>query len=94
VWVDILQDRGIYFLGCLTEMAAIRPRPGAGAGAAAGGTNWAHVGGGAAAGFLLPNLLGFGGGGAAATPVGELVSILPLVLLGGGALYAFSIFKK
>jgi hypothetical protein len=57
---------------------------------------------GAAAGFLLPGLLGggglFGGGGVNATPAGssvqDIMSLLPLLLLGGGALYAVSVFKK
>ena len=89
VKVDILLKEEDLFPMPSTEMAGVRPRPGTG-----GGTNWGHVGAGAAAGFLLPGFLGFGGGGAAATPVGELVSLLPLVLLGGGALYAFSILRK
>ena len=70
----------------LGEMPSIKPP--------AKKVSWSNVGAGAAAGFLLPSFLGIGGGGAAATPVGELISYLPLVLLGGGALYAYSVLKK
>jgi hypothetical protein len=54
--------------------------------------NWSHVGAGAAAGFVLPNLFGFGGGGA--SPVGQVMSLLPLLIIGGGGLYAYSVLKK
>jgi len=47
---------------------------------------------GAAAGFFLPSFLG-GGGGANATPLGALVSYLPILALGGGALYALKMLK-
>ena len=52
---------------------------------------------GAAAGFFLPSLLGgggLGGGGANATPFGSTISMLPYLLLGGGALYAVSVLKR
>jgi hypothetical protein len=66
-----------------TEMGAVKPR-----------TNWGNVGAGAAAGFFLPSFLGMGSGGAASTPMGGIVSMLPLILLAGGGLYAFQMLKK
>jgi hypothetical protein len=67
-------------------MAGLKPKP---------KTNWGNVGAGAAAGFLLPNVFGmFGGGGGGGGGVGEVISLLPILLLGGGALYAVSVFKK
>ena len=57
---------------------------------------------GAAAGFFLPSLLGggsiLGSGGANATPAGSAISstisLLPYLLLAGGALYAVQVLKK
>lgn len=57
-------------------------------------TNWGNVGAGAAAGLVLPNVLGLFGGGGGSGGVGEVISLLPLLLLGGGALYAFQVFKQ
>jgi len=51
------------------------------------------VAGGAAAGFLLPSLFG-GAGGANDTPLGQVVGVLPLLLIGGGALYAVQMLKR
>jgi hypothetical protein len=48
---------------------------------------------GAAAGFILPSFFG-GGGGANATPLGALISYLPILALGGGALYAVKVLKE
>jgi hypothetical protein len=44
---------------------------------------------GALGGFFVPNMLGFGGGGAAATPAGGTLSILPWVLVAGGAFFVY-----
>ena len=53
------------------------------------------MGAGAAAGFFLPSFLGFGGGGGgASSPIGEVMSLLPLLLIAGGGLYAYSVLKK
>ena len=80
-------------------MAPIRPKlPGGGTKGGAGGFNYGSLGAGAAAGFLLPNLFGGlfggGGGGGGGGGVGEVISLLPLLLLGGGALYAVQVFKQ
>ena len=56
---------------------------------------------GAGALFVLPSLFsglfgggggggGYGGGGG----VGDIIQLLPLMMIGGGALYAYSVFKK
>jgi len=66
-------------------MAALKPKP---------KTNWGNVGAGAAAGFFLPGLFGMSSGGAASTPIGGIVSLLPILLLAGGALYAVQFIKK
>jgi hypothetical protein len=52
--------------------------------------------------MFLPNLLsgffggggGGGGGGGTAGAIGDIIQLLPLVILGGGALYAVQVFKK
>jgi len=49
--------------------------------------------GGAAAGFFLPSLFGRAGG-ANDTPLGQVVGLLPLLLIGGGALYAVQMLKR
>lgn len=57
---------------------------------------------GAGALLLLPNLFtglfggGYsgGGGGSTAGAIGDIIQLLPLVILGGGALYAVQVFKK
>jgi len=86
-------------------MAPIKPpttkKPG---GSGTSGSNYGGYGGfggGAAAGFLgatfLPNIVGglFGGGGSgSAGGVSEVISLLPLMLIGGGALYAYQTLKK
>jgi hypothetical protein len=55
---------------------------------------------GAGAGLLLPSLLGGGGGGGGQAPqnpisaISSLISMLPILLLGGGALAVIQMFKK
>jgi hypothetical protein len=56
---------------------------------------------GAGALLLLPNLFSGlfgggqgGGGGSTAGAIGDIIQLLPLVILGGGALYAIQVFKK
>ena len=49
--------------------------------------------GGAAAGFFLPSLFG-GKGGANDTPLGQIAGLLPVLMLGGGALYAIQMLKN
>ena len=48
------------------------------------------------AGFLLPSFLPgmFGGGKGPIGAIGDVIQLLPILLLGGGALYAVSVFKK
>jgi len=53
------------------------------------------AGAGALAGFFLPTVFGMsGGGGSASTPLGELVSLLPLLLVGGAAVYVLQVLRK
>jgi hypothetical protein len=69
-------------------MAGVKPKP---------KTNWGNVGVGAAAGLALPSVFGLfggGGGGGGGGGVGDVISLLPLLLLGGGALYAIQVFKQ
>ena len=79
-------------------MAPVKPSGGGKRGMLGGG-----FGKGAAAGAvgatLLPGVLGglFGGGssgGGAAGGVSEILQLMPLVILGGGALYAYNSLKK
>jgi hypothetical protein len=55
---------------------------------------------GAGALMIFPNLLGgiFGSGGGGAGGggggVGDIISLIPVMMVGGGLLYAYSIFKK
>ena len=49
--------------------------------------------------MLFPNLLGgiFGGGGGGGVGgggVGDIIGLIPVMMVGGGLLYAYSIFKK
>ena len=75
----------VFIFSALTrKMAGLKPPP---------RTDWSSVGVGAAAGLFAPSILGiFGGGGAGG--VGDIISLLPLLLLGGGALYAVSVLKQ
>jgi hypothetical protein len=57
-------------------------------------TNWGNVGAGAVAGLALPSVFGIFGGGGGGGGVSEVFSLLPILLLGGGALYAVSVFKQ
>ena len=91
-------------------MAPVRPpakRPGGSGGSSSkpgggGFGGFGGFGGGAAAGFLgasfLPNifggLFGGGGGGGSAGGISEVISLLPLMVIGGGALYAYQTLKK
>ena len=76
---------GYYFSAPGREMAGLKPK-----------TNWGNVGAGAAAGLMLPSVFGMfgGGGGGGGGGIGEVISLLPLLLLGGGALYAVQVFKQ
>ena len=57
--------------------------------------NWAL---GAGALLVLPSfisgLFGGGGGGGVVGGVGDIIQLIPVLMVGGGALYAFSVFKK
>ena len=59
----------------------------AGTGLAAFGLGWLASGTGIFSGI-------FGGGGGPVSAVGEVLQLAPLLLLGGGALYAYSVLKK
>jgi hypothetical protein len=67
------------------KMAGVKPPP---------RTNWGNVGAGAAAGLFAPSILGLFGGVGGGGGVADIISLLPLLLLGGGALYAVSVLKQ
>jgi len=83
-------------------MARTRPGRGGGGSNSGGGTNgWgmgAVAAGGVLAGLALPSFFGDGSNPLAGItgPIGALgsaVTLLPYLLLGGGALYAYSVLK-
>ena len=72
-------------------MPAFRPRP-----KPSGATTspWMYAAGGAAGTFGLSTMFGGLFGGGSGGGIADVIQLLPLVIIGGGILYAVTVFKK